>query len=264
MPHKEIEIAALSNLPIAEKGNAQRRFSTAFWESVFKELSKFPVLILAGNLFVSCPDDTEEIVQRRLDLLLHLLKHVHSIPIAILGQREGEHGHADLIKKQLRRAGVNVLTGSPKHHVVSVRFRTHARFPGQTIRFLGLSGERAGVRVSVSDVGTAQSPEIPQIAVDEGLLQTYLSELESTETVTPVIPILPMVIDRTLSEMLDQHTTMLHSVIVGAGDRLHTPRSTTGGVPIYSVSVPTMEQLQFRDEIKPIDLITRIPLHPRD
>ncbi|MBP9700431.1 hypothetical protein KBD71_04095 [Candidatus Woesebacteria bacterium] len=269
MVSNRIEIAAISNLPIAEKGTLERQFSHKFWEQVFDVLSKFPVVIFAGNLFIQCPEDSLETVQRRLQLFLDLLKGLHTPTVAVLGAREYSHGHRQFIKKNLREAGVHVLTGSPKHTLYRFRPPMGARSSEKTIGILGFSGTQAGLHPSSAD---AMEPWIlgkTSTSTPADVLDSHLSKIQADGVLQQVIPVVPIPISYYMARVIDRHQRLVNSVITGSGDRNRTETSTSGNIPIYTVTVPSKDDLindariRGTGEIKAEDLITRIQIHPR-
>lgn len=260
-------IAAIASLPIAPKEVAGRNYSKDFWEAVFLQLKSFPISILAGNLFIQHLTDSASTIEDRLNYFLDIYKKIRikKPTVAVLGQWEHAHSHTKLIKTGLRAAGIRVLTGSPQHHLHSVRVQASASSLSQFIGVVGISGRYAGLTGSElgdENTATAIPPQNPA-----EVLETYLRQLQRNESLRRLVVVLPIPITEEIARVADSYSNAVIALLSGA-----VPPKSDGStadyparVPQYQVAIPTYEELIARgcDEIRPEYLFTRISLPNR-
>lgn len=226
----QYRIAAVGDLHICEKSRG------VFQERLARVNREADVLVLCGDLTqVGSATETE--------ILLEELSGVNIPIVAVLGNHDYESGLQDAVRKMLCERGVEVLDGSTNY-----QYDTE-------LGFAGIKGFCGGYgRASLSSFGEPEIKSFVKASVDEAMkLEVSLRKLPSATRVVVMhyapVPdtvqgeppeIYPYLGCSRLAEPLDHFdvTICFH----GHAHRGSFAGKTPGGVPVYNVALPLLQQ----------------------
>jgi Icc-related predicted phosphoesterase len=230
--HRDIRIAALGDLHFDAEARGKLR-------DLFAEIDR------SADILALCGDLTTHGKPEQIRALIDEMTGLKAPVVAVLGNHDHEAGMADQIAELLRERGVHVLDGD---HVV--------------IDGLGFAGTKGFVggfgRGALAPFGEKLVKDFVQGAIDEALkLENALRNLH-TEKKVVLLHFAPMV--ETVvgepesiypflgSSRLLQPLDMIGATVVFHGHAHHgTPTATTpGGIPVFNVALPLLEQSGHR------------------
>jgi Icc-related predicted phosphoesterase len=192
------------------------------------------VLVLAGDLTnYGKPDEMES--------LLNALVRLRIPTVAVLGNHDYESGQKDTLMRMMTTEGIKVLDGS-SYERDGVGFAGTKGFPG---------GFGRGV---LTAFGEPEIKAFVQAAVDEAMkLERALSQVRAAKHVVVVhyAPVLdtvrgepqeiyPYLGSARLAEVVDRHGAEL--IVHGHAHHGSIEGRTTGGIPVYNVSLPILQK----------------------
>jgi Icc-related predicted phosphoesterase len=192
------------------------------------------VLVLAGDL-------TNYGKPEEMESLLNALVRLRVPIVAVLGNHDYESGQHATLMRMMTTEGIKVLDGS-SYERDSVGFAGTKGFPG---------GFGRGV---LTAFGEPEVKAFVQAAVDEAMkLERALSQVRATKHVVvvhyaPVVDtvkgeppeIYPYLGTARLAEVVDRHGAEL--IVHGHAHHGAGEGRTTGGIPVYNVSLPILQQ----------------------
>lgn len=245
---KSVRIAALGDLHVSK--TSQGRF-----QALFAQVSA------SADVFVLCGDFTDYGTPEEARILTRDLTAAMKIPvIAVLGNHDFEAGKQDEVAAILRDAGVTVLDGE----VIEVH----------GVGFAGVKGFAGGFgRGALGPWGERAIKAFVQEAVDESLkLESALARLRTQHRVAvmhyaPIratvegepVEIFPYLGSSRLEEPLNRYRVSV--VFHGHAHRGAPEGRTSGGAPVYNVSLPLLTRLTPERPFLVVELPAETPAH---
>ena len=224
----ELRIAALADIHVGKE-------SQGAWQPLFSQIGdSADVLVLCGDLTnYGLPEETEILVKE-----LHALK----LPIvAVLGNHDYESGKQDEVRKILHDAGVRMLDGDACE-IKGIGFAGVKGFAGGFGRAtLGSWGEEVIKRFVQEAMNETMKLEaaLARLRMPQRIAVLHYSPVQATVEGEPP-EIYAFLGCGRLAEPLQRYgvTAVFH----GHAHRGAPEAKTSGGIPVYNVSMPLMKR----------------------
>ena len=225
-----VRVAALGDLHFGKT-------SQGVFQHLFAQVSEqADILLLCGDFTdYGLPEEARDLVK---DISTSLRLPV----LAVLGNHDYHSGHQQQIGDILREAGVFVLDGD-SHDVMGIGFAGVKGFGGGFgPRALGPWGEEMYKRFVHEAVEEALKLEsaLARLRTPHRIVLLHYSPVQETVEGEP-LEIYPFLGSSRLEEPINRYS--VSAVVHGHAHRGQPTGHTTGGVPVYNVSLPLMTRL---------------------